>query len=130
MFRDPLYLLHDFFQFVRDTVRNFYRRFKGGSNGLASSLAEVCPSEDGLTHQLLVQNEALKQSCGAVQLELVRQALEDARIYIDKLIDIMYDTLNIVMDLIQLSSIVDPIMAKKVSNPQMPNSELPPSFDT
>ena len=88
---------------MRDTVKDFYRRFKGGEEGTPSSLFEVCPAQDIYSEQLIQQNAQLKQACGAVQLEVLKTALEDARAFLDVLLDIFYDILKISMGMMQLS---------------------------
>lgn len=59
--------------------------------------------EDTLTQQLIDQNAVLRQRCGSVPLEAVKEALQAARRYIDILMKILFDVINIVMDIMQLS---------------------------
>ncbi len=95
-------------QFVRDTVRNFYRQFKAidSPNGIyAATLPEVCPAESDLQRQLQLQNSVTRQKCGSVQLQTVIDALLLARIFIDQLIYILYDMLQIGLDLMQLAGL-------------------------
>lgn len=88
-------------QFVRDTVREFYRRFKGGEEGTPSSMTEVCPSEDEQTDLLLAQNRVMRNRCGSVALESFKQGLEAARGFIDTMLQIIFDLMNIQTDLMQ-----------------------------
>jgi hypothetical protein len=92
-------------EFTRDTVRNFYRRFRAGADGTPASLAEVCPAADAKAAGLLAQNNQIRARCGAVPIETLKDALEAARAYIDLLMRILFDLMNIVMDFMQLAGV-------------------------
>lgn len=96
-------------QFVRDTVREFYQRFKLQSlTGLEATDDEICPAEDDLTEQLLDQNRVLRGRCGAVPLEVLKEGLQLARKYVDLLIDLLFSAMNFCMDIMQLMGPLDP----------------------
>ena len=78
-------------QFVRDTVRQFYQRFHDG----------VCAA-DSRTQALMEQNTKLNVKCAAVPLQSLKVALEGARDVIDIAMNIMFDSLMITMDFLQL----------------------------
>lgn len=82
-------------------MREFYRRFDG--QGTPAPLGDVCPAEDLLTQQLIDQNMVLRQRCGSVPLEAVKEALQAARQYVDILMQIIFDIINIVTDMMQLA---------------------------
>lgn len=97
---------------MRDTVRDFYRRFKGGEDGTPAGIAEVCPAEAGLAQQLINQNAVLKLKCGSVALEPLKDALQLARESIDYLVEIIFDCFNIVMQLVLMLSATGDVIAK------------------
>lgn len=83
-------------QFVRDTVREFYERF-----------GATCPAEDQQTELLIAQNRQLKQRCGSVSLQYLRDALQLCRSVIDTFIEISYDMLNIEVNILTLLAPLD-----------------------
>lgn len=56
------------------------------------------------------------QGCGSEPLNIVKVALEDARIWVDLLIYVMYDIIEIFMNLMQLMGITDASLQKKVTD--------------
>ena len=98
---------------MRDTVRDFYRRFKSGpDDGTPQSMLEVCPAEAGLGQQLINQNAVLKRKCGSVALEPLKEGLVLGRLYVDLLVEIIFDCFNIVMQLVQMLSGVGEVVKK------------------
>ena len=86
-------------------MREFYKRFRGGSAGTLASDEDVCPADSESTQDLINQNAVIKTRCGAVQLESLKEGLQQARKFIDILMKIIFATVNIVMDLMQLTGI-------------------------
>ena len=104
-------------QFVRDTVREFYQRFKTQSaTGESATDDEICPAEDDLTIQLMLQNGVLRKRCGAVPIELLKDGLQLARKYVDLLIEVLYYIMNLCMDLMQLMGDPEDSQRERLTN--------------
>lgn len=84
-------------------MREFYKRFQGGQAGSDAAYVDVCPADTSTTQDLINQNAVIKTRCGAVQLESLKEGLQQARMFIDILMKIVFDVVNIVMDLMQLT---------------------------
>lgn len=95
-------------QFTRDTVREFYKRF-GAS----------CPAEDARTQLLIQQNSVMKQKCGSVLLQKLRDALQLCRSVVDDFIEIAYDMLNIQVDLLSLLAPLSEAYQQNIANDLM-----------
>lgn len=84
-------------------MRQFYRSFTfQPTTGNEFTMDEICPAENELTAQLLAQNSVLNARCGAVPLEILKEAIQLARRFIDLLMDVVFALMNMCMDIMQL----------------------------
>ncbi len=84
-------------------MRQFYRSFTfHPTSGDEFAMDDICPAEDELTAQLLAQNSVLNARCGAVPLEILKEAIQLARRYVDLLMDVVFAMMNMCMDIMQL----------------------------
>ena len=68
----------------------------------------VCPNTDPDTAKLIKQNNDLMKKCGALPLEVLKEALTMARSSMEKQIVVMYDVLQITLNLMILVVVKEP----------------------